>query len=67
MKLDRNTYNTKFGLEMFFCMDDTKEGGPMMWVWFAMDGNKQKRKWLIVECRALKWVNMNSAPLKGSH
>jgi len=30
-----------------------------------MDGNRQK-KGLVVECKALKWVNANSAPPKGS-
>jgi hypothetical protein len=44
MRLDKKTYNTKFGLEMFFCMDDTKEGGPMMRLSFAMDGNRQEGK-----------------------
>jgi len=36
----------------------------MMWVSFAMDGNRQEGKWLIVECKALKWTQMNSTPPK---
>ncbi len=31
----------------------------------AMDENKQKRKWLNVEHKALKWVKTKSAPSKG--
>jgi hypothetical protein len=31
-----------------------------------MDGNKQERKQLIVECKALKWAKANSAFPKGS-
>jgi len=58
----------KFSLELVWdCSygDDTIEGGFMMWVSFIMDGNRQK-KGLVVECKALKWVNANSAPPKGS-
>jgi len=33
----------------------------MMWILFAMDGNRQKGKWLIVEFKALKWTKTNSA------
>jgi hypothetical protein len=32
----------------------------MMWMLFAMDGNKQKGKWVLVECKALKWAKANS-------
>jgi hypothetical protein len=42
---------------------DIIEGGPMMWVLFAMDGNRQERKQLVVKHSALKW---NSAPPKRS-
>jgi len=37
-----------------------------MWVSYAMDGNNEERKWLVVERKALKWANVNSAPPKGS-
>jgi hypothetical protein len=47
-------------------VDDTIKGGLMMWVASVMDGNKQERKWLIIERKALKWVNVNSAPPTGS-
>ncbi len=32
-------------------VDDTIEGGFMMWVSFMMDGNKQKGKWLDVNAK----------------
>jgi len=32
---------------------------PMMWVSSAMDGNKQKGKWLVVKHKTLKWANVN--------
>jgi hypothetical protein len=38
------------------------EGGPMMWMSSTMDGNRQEGKWLIIECKALKWVKPNNAP-----
>jgi hypothetical protein len=41
--------------------NDTIEEEPMMWVLFIMDGNKQEGKWLVVECKAIKWVNANNA------
>jgi hypothetical protein len=47
-------------------VDDTIEGGPMMWVSSTMDGNRQEGKWLAIEHKALKWANANSAPSKGS-
>jgi hypothetical protein len=31
---------------------------------FAMDGNRQERKWLPIKHKALKWVKANKAPLK---
>ncbi len=65
MKMDKNIYHTKFGLKMFIC-NDIIEKGLMMWVSFAMDGNKQEGKWLVIKCKALKWVNGNSALPKGS-
>jgi hypothetical protein len=34
----------------------------MMWVSFVMDGNKQDGKWLVIECKALKWAQVNNAP-----
>jgi hypothetical protein len=33
-----------------------------MWMPSIMDGNKQEGKWLVVEHKALKWANVNSAP-----
>ncbi len=42
--------------------NDVIERGPMMWMSSTMDGNRQEGKWLNVECKALKWVKMNSAP-----
>ncbi len=41
------------------------EGGPMMWMSFTMGWNRQEGKWLIVDHKALKWVNANSAPTIG--
>lgn len=35
-------------------VNDTIEGGPMMWVSFAIDRNKHEGKWLVIECRTLK-------------
>jgi hypothetical protein len=55
----------KFDLKCPY-VDDTIKGGPMMWVSFAMDGNRQEGKWLVVEHKALKWVKANNAPPKGS-
>jgi hypothetical protein len=43
-------------------VNDIIERGLMMWTSCAMDGNKQDGKWLIVECKALKWVKSNNAP-----
>jgi hypothetical protein len=38
-----------------------------MWVSSIMDGNKQERKRLAIERKALKWViKANNAPPKGS-
>jgi hypothetical protein len=37
----------------------------MMWLSFAMDGNRQDGKWPIVERNTLKWVKTNNAPPKG--
>jgi len=36
----------------------------MMWMSFAMDGNKQEGKWITLEHKALKWVKTNNAPPK---
>jgi hypothetical protein len=47
-------------------VNDTIKGGPMMWMSFTMDGNKQEMKWLVVKQKTLKWANANSAPSKGS-
>jgi hypothetical protein len=33
----------------------------MIWVSSAMDGNKQMGKWLVIECKALKWAKTNNA------
>jgi hypothetical protein len=40
---------------------DIIKGGPMMWMSCAMDGNRQKEKWLFVKLKALKWAKANSA------
>jgi hypothetical protein len=53
-------------IHKFSYVNDSIKGGLMMWVSFIMDGNKQEGKWLAVECKALKWVNANNAPPKGS-
>jgi hypothetical protein len=41
-------------------------GGPMMWMSFTLNGNRQEKKWLVVEHRALKWDRANNSSLKGS-
>jgi hypothetical protein len=41
-------------------------GVAMMWVSFAIDGNKQKGKCLVVEHSALRWAKANNAFPKGS-
>jgi hypothetical protein len=46
--------------------DDIIEGGPMMWMSSIMDGNRQKGKWLVIECKVLKWTNVKNAPPKRS-
>jgi len=56
----------RLGLRQCSYVDDTIEGGPMMWLSFAMDGNRQEKKWLIMEHKTSKWVNADSAPPKGS-
>ncbi len=38
----------------------------MMSMSFVMDGNKQKRKKLTLECNAFKWAKANNALPKGS-
>ncbi len=45
---------------------DTIEGGLMMLVSFATDGNIQEGKWLALEHKYLMWVKTNSAHPKGS-
>ncbi len=40
--------------------NDTIERGPMMWMSFVMDGNKQEEKWLVIKCKTLKWSNTNN-------
>ncbi len=47
-------------------VDNTIEGGLMMCMSFAMDGNIHEMKWLVVEHKALKWVRVNNAFPKGS-
>ncbi len=37
-------------------VDDIIEKGCMMWMSFAMDGNRQERKQLVVEHKTLKWI-----------
>jgi hypothetical protein len=41
----------------------------MLWMPSAIYGNRQKRKWPVVVCKALQWVKTNSAPPppQGSH
>jgi hypothetical protein len=34
----------------------------MIWVSSIMNGKKQNGKWLVVECKALKWAKTNNAP-----
>ncbi len=47
--------------------DNTIGRGPMMWMSFAMDGNRWERKRLIIiEHKTLKWIKVNNAPPKGS-
>ncbi len=45
---------------------DTIEKGPMMWVSFIIDGNKEEGKRLTIKRKVLKWARANSAPPKGS-
>jgi hypothetical protein len=35
-----------------------------MWMSFAMDGNTQEGKWLVIKCKTLKWAKTNNAPCK---
>jgi hypothetical protein len=58
-------YHTKFSLKCSY-VDDRIKGGPMMWVSFAMDGNRQKRKQLAIKYKTLKWAKKNITPPKGS-
>jgi len=44
--------------------NDIIERGLIMWVSSIMDGNRQERKWLIVEHKVLKWAKRNNAPPK---
>jgi hypothetical protein len=49
------------GKEMCYCM---------MWVSFAIDGNKQVGKWLVLECKALnglKWIMPSEGITLTSH
>jgi len=46
-------------------VNDTIEGGPMMWMSSTMDGNRQEKKLLIIECKSLKWVKVNNTFPKG--
>jgi hypothetical protein len=45
-------------------VDDMIVRGFMMCMSFVMDGNRQERKQLTLECKALKWVKTNNAPHK---
>ncbi len=47
-------------------VDDIIDKGPMMCVSYAMDGNRQEGKQLIIERKTLKWAKTNIALLKGS-
>jgi len=49
---------------MFYVNDTIR--GFMMWMSFAMNRNKQEKKWLAIEHKALKWVKMNNVGSKGS-
>ncbi len=53
----------EFGLEIFIGKWYNWKGTYDMNV---IDGNKQKGKWLVVECKALRWAKANNAPPKGS-
>ncbi len=46
-------------------VNDTIEGGPMMWVSSIMDKNRQENKLLIIKCKYLKWVKVNNTLPKG--
>jgi hypothetical protein len=46
--------------------NDTIKEGPIMWMSFALDGNRQEGKWLVIECKTLKWVKANNALPEGS-
>jgi hypothetical protein len=70
-KCNNNCRNLTFWHQFWFVWIhphpyDTIEGGPMMWVLFAMDGNRQERKQLVVKHSALKWIKANSALPRGS-
>ncbi len=66
LRLDKKTYHTKFSLKVLICKRNNEKGGFMMWMLFIMDGNKQKGKYFVIECNALKWIKANNGLLKGS-
>jgi hypothetical protein len=39
----------------------------MMWMLSTVDGNRQKGKLLVIECKALKWAKANNAPPLKDH
>ncbi len=47
-------------------VDVTIKRELMMWMSSARDGNKQKRKWLVVKHKTLKWANVNRTSTKRS-
>jgi hypothetical protein len=65
LRLDKKTYFTKFNFKMFI-RKWYNWGGPMMWVSYAMDENKQKGKQLVIGRSVLKWIKTNNALPKGS-
>ncbi len=40
-------------------VDDTIKGGLMMWMSFAINGNREEGQQLGVEHKALKWAKIN--------
>jgi hypothetical protein len=63
-RLDKKTYCIQFKLEMFISRwYNWRETYDV--VSFTMDGNKQEKKWLVVEHKALKWAKAKNSPPKG--
>jgi hypothetical protein len=67
LRLDKKTYFIEFGFKMFICeWYNWRGGGAMMWMSYAMDGNKQEGKQLGIKHSALKWIKVNNVFPKGS-